>query len=229
MENQKILEVKNLKVILDEKVIIENVSFDLEEGEILMVIGPNGAGKSILLKTLAGIIKTYSGTINLKKGVKIGYLPQRFHLDTYLPLTMKEFLDLKTNHKYNLQEIRELVGIPSDWLNKSLSLFSSGQLQKILLAWALLDKPQLLLFDEPTENVDIASQQSIYQLLKNLQEKLNFAMIIVSHDLSVVYKYANNVLCLNSKMICYGPPLKELSKDVLDKLYTNYSVFEHHH
>jgi zinc transport system ATP-binding protein len=225
----KILEVKDLKIKIEGKTILENVSFNLKEGEVLVIIGPNGAGKSMLLKAIIGIVEEYEGEIILKKGVKIGYLPQRFNIDTYLPLTVSEFLKLKPHNENGLKETINLIGIPENWLNKSLSSFSSGQLQKILLAWTLLDKPQLLLFDEPTENVDIISRESIYKLLENLQKKLNLTMIIVSHDLSFVFKYATNVLCLNSKMICFGPPLEELNEKTLNELYKNYSPFKHHH
>ncbi len=229
MDNSKILGVNDLSVILDGKEIIENVSFEIQKQEALAVIGPNGAGKSVLLKTLVGINKKYSGEISFAPGTRIGYLPQRFHVDFYLPMTVKEFLNLKPEHKYSLADVLRLVEIPETWLDQNLATFSSGQLQKILLAWAIIDQPQILLFDEPTENVDVVSQESIYDLLHDLQDELNISIIIVSHDLNVVYKYAQTVLCLNEKMLCYGAPLQALTNETLSKLYGNHAFFHHHH
>ncbi len=229
MDSSKILEVNDLTVVLDGKKIIDNVSFALKPQEVLAVIGPNGSGKSTLLKTLVGINKKYSGEIRFAPGTKIGYLPQRFHVDFYLPMTVREFLDLKPEHKYSLEAVLGLVEIPETWLNENLATFSSGQLQKILLAFAIIDQPQVLLFDEPTENVDVVSQESIYDLLHELQDKTGVAMIIISHDLNVVYKYANTVLCLNEKMLCYGEPLTALTNETLSHLYGDHAFFHHHH
>ncbi len=229
MENQKIIGVKNLSVTLDGRKIIEGISFGLDSRQVLAVVGPNGAGKSMLLKTLVGINKRYSGEISFAPGVKIGYLPQRFHVDFYLPMTVEEFLNLKPDHKYSLKEVLGLVGIPDAWLAQNLATFSSGQLQKILLAWAIVDQPQLLLFDEPTENVDIVSEESIYDLLHELQDRLGISIIIVSHDLDVVYKYADTVLCLNERMVCYGEPITALTNQTLSELYGNHAFFHHHH
>ncbi len=229
MDNTKLLEVKNLSIILDGRKIIDGVSFALKPQEVLAIIGPNGAGKSTLLKALVGTIKKVNGEINFAPGTKIGYLPQRFHVDFYLPMTVREFLNLKPDHKYSLVEVLRLVEIPETWLDQNLATFSSGQLQKILLAWAIVDQPNILLFDEPTENVDVVSQESIYDLLHNLQDELKISMIIVSHDLNIVYKYANAVICLNEKMLCYGEPLTALTNEALAHLYGNHAFFHHHH
>jgi zinc transport system ATP-binding protein len=229
MAGQKIIEVKNLSVTLDGRKIVGDVSFTLQSQEVLAIVGPNGAGKSMLLKTLVGINKHYSGEIYFAPGTKIGYLPQRFHVDFYLPITVREFLNLKPEHKYTLEEVLRLVDIPETWLEQNLATFSSGQLQKILLAWAVIDQPHVLLFDEPTENVDVVSQESIYDLLHELQDRLAISIIIVSHDLDVVYKYANTVLCLNERMLCYGEPVATLTNETLSELYGDHAFFHHHH
>lgn len=229
MSEQTLLKVENLSVILDDKKIIKDVSFELKKEEVLAIVGPNGAGKSVLLKTLLGLFKTENGKMEWGKNVSCGYLPQRFHIDRYLPMTVEEFLKLKPNPKYSLTEVLELVGIDRHWLHKNLATFSSGQLQKILLAWAIIDQPQVLLFDEPTENVDIVSQESIYDLLHHLQDALGIAIILVSHDLTIVYHYANQVLCLNHAMVCYGEPRKALNTKTLSELYGDHAFFHHHH
>ena len=228
MAQEPFLKVDNLSVVIDGRKIIDDVSFELKPQEVMAVIGPNGAGKSTLIKTIVGITKKTSGEIKLASGAKIGYLPQRFHVDFYLPMTVKEFLDLKPEHKYSIEEVLNLIEIPKQWLNQNLATFSSGQLQKILLAWAIIDQPNVLLFDEPTENVDIVSQESIYDLLHKLQDDLGISIIIITHDLNVVYKYANTVMCLNGKMTCYGETLATLSKDALSELYGNHAFFHKH-
>ena len=228
MEKQKILSVENLKVVLNDKKILENVSFSINAGEVLAIIGPNGAGKSILLKTVLGLIKPTTGKIEWMPNVNIGYLPQRFHVDYYLPMTIKEFLKLKPKPAYSLKQVLEMVSVKESWLKKNLAHLSSGELQKVLLAWAILDKPHILLFDEPTENVDIVNQESIYKLLHDLQKKLDIALILISHDLHIVYRYANHVLCLNKDMLCYGEP-EILNAETLSKLYEDHAFFHHHH
>jgi zinc transport system ATP-binding protein len=144
-------------------------------------------------------------------------------------MTVGEFLRLKPEIKLPLEEVLKITGLPKTILNTQLAHLSSGQTQKTLLAWSILNKPNIILFDEPTENVDPVSEESIYHLLHRLQDELNMAMIIVSHDLNVVYKYATSVLCLNKKMICYGEPLKELTTETLGKLYGDHAYFHHHH
>jgi zinc transport system ATP-binding protein len=224
-----LLKVEDLSVILDGQKIIKDVSFELKPEEVLAIVGPNGAGKTVLLKSLLGLFPIQSGKIEWSPGVSCGYLPQRFHIDHYLPMTVEEFLKLKPNPKYSIDEVLELVGIGKDWLHKNLAIFSSGQLQKILLAWAVIDQPQVLLFDEPTENVDVVAQESIYDLLHHLQDALKISIIIISHDLTIVYRYANQVLCLNHAMTCYGEPREILSTKTLSELYGDHAFFHHHH
>ncbi|MEK7465754.1 MAG: metal ABC transporter ATP-binding protein [Patescibacteria group bacterium] len=229
MEPTTILSVYNLSVTLGHKRIIHDVSFSVQPQEVVAIIGPNGAGKSILVKTLIGLTEATSGKIEWQPGTKVGYLPQRFHVDHYLPMTIKEFLDLKPKRAFSIHEVLELTKLDTSWLKRPLAHLSSGQLQHVLLAWAILDKPQLLIFDEPTENVDVVGQESIYTLLHNLQDTLGIAMMIVSHDLHVVYRYANTVICLNGKMVCYGAPETALTTDKLSELYGNHAFFHHHH
>ncbi len=224
-----LLKVQNLSVQLDGQKIIEDVSFEVKPQEVVAVIGPNGAGKSVLLKTLLGILPKTKGKIFWKPGVKIGYLPQRFHVDYYLPMTVFEFLRLKPNQDITLEETLKLVSLGKEWLGKILAHLSSGELQKVLLSWALLDKPHILLFDEPTENVDVIGQASIYSLLHHLQDKTGVAIVLVSHDLQVVYRYANKVICLNKKMLCEGVPTEVLTTAKLSELYGDYAFFHHYH
>lgn len=230
MNTKTLLEVKNLSVTLDRHRVIDKVSFAIAPCEVIAIIGPNGAGKSVLLKTLLGILPPSSGTIRWKPNIRVGYLPQRFTIDRYIPLTVKDFFDLKpTPLHYTPEEALRLVTLPASFLNKNLAYLSGGELQRILLAWAIIDNPQLLLFDEPTENVDPIHQESIYNLLNRFQNELHIAAVIVSHDLHVVYKYARRVICLNKQQVCYGPPQETLTNETLGNVYGDHAFFHHHH
>ncbi|HXF44061.1 MAG TPA: metal ABC transporter ATP-binding protein [Candidatus Paceibacterota bacterium] len=226
---KNILQVKNLSVTLGNQKIIEGVSFNVKPEEVVAIIGPNGAGKSVLLKTLLGIIPKTSGEVIWAPGVKIGYLPQRFQVDKYLPMTIKEFLNLQPKQEYKIEEVIKMVGFPIEAADKVLSHLSGGEMQKALLAWTLIGKPDILLFDEPTENVDVVNQKSIYTLLHHLQDTLNIAIILISHDLHVVYRYANVVICLNKEMICRGLPQEALTTEKLGELYGDHAFFHHSH
>lgn len=229
MPDNFLLKVKNLSVILNNHKIIDNVSFAIGPQEVLAVIGPNGAGKTVLLRTLLGLSPKTKGEITWSPEAKIGYLPQRFHVDSYLPMRVKEFLRLKPIRSRTVKETTALVHLDEKLLHKNLASLSGGELQKVLLAWSLLDKPNILLFDEPTENVDVVGQESIYTLLHQLQNSLHISMILISHDLQVVYRYATKVICLNQKMLCEGVPHEVLTNDMLSELYGDHAIFHHHH
>ena len=226
MEN--ILEVKNLTVSFGEEKVIDGLSFNLKEKENLVVIGPNGAGKSVLLKALLGII-SYEGEIKWKQNVKIGYVPQKFLPEKNIPLSIEEFFKFKRADSDKTKEALKRVGI-NDLLilKKKIGVISSGQLQRILIAWALIDRPDVLLFDEPFSGIDIEGEETIYNLLAQIEKELNLTIILITHDLSIVYKIADIVLCLNKKPISYGPPREILNVENLEKLYKGELKFHGH-
>jgi zinc transport system ATP-binding protein len=227
--DQPLLKVSNLSVILDGKKLVDKVSFELRPEEVLAVIGPNGAGKTVLIKTILGAIRPSGGTIEWAPDVRVAYLPQRFQVDRYLPMTVEEFLRLKNSSRKAIHHVVKLTGLSEKWLKKGMAHLSGGELQRVLLAWALLKEPHIILFDEPTENVDVVGQESIYKLLHHLQDIMKVSIVIVSHDLHVVYRYANHVLCLNKEMICYGEPETTLTTANLSELYGDHAFFHHHH
>ncbi|MEK7616012.1 MAG: metal ABC transporter ATP-binding protein [Patescibacteria group bacterium] len=201
MDTEKsILEVSDLKVELENRVILENVNFSLNKGEVMAIVGPNGAGKSTLFRALLGLIP-YSGTIKWSNEMRIGYVPQKMALERDLPLTVREFLKLKSeNYKSVLKE----VGIHEHILDHSLGVISGGELQRVLIAWALLGNPNVLLFDEPTAGIDVSGEETIYHLLQKLHDSHELTVLIISHDMNVVTQYTNNILCLDKQMICFG-------------------------
>lgn len=214
-----ILEVKNLNISFKEDKVIDNLNFNLKEKENLVVVGPNGAGKTVLLKALLGIVP-FGGEIKWKKDVKIGYVPQKFLTDKTIPLTVEEFFKFRCADNEKISNALQSVGIKDlSILKKKIGIISSGQLQRILIAWGLIDNPDVLLFDEPTAGIDIEGEETIYNLLAQIEKERDLTIVLITHDLNVVYKFADSVLCLNKKTICYGTPQEALSPDSLNRLY----------
>ena len=231
MENP-ILKVKDLKVIINQQVILDDVNFELGNNETLAIIGPNGAGKTTLFRALLGLVP-YTGRVEWARGIKIGYVPQKLAIDANLPLTTREFFELKGDkiESSDIEEALVLVGFKNEekYLSKRIGVLSGGELQRVLIAWALLDKPDVLLFDEPTAGVDIAAEGSIYSLLHEVQKKEKFTILLISHELELVFKYANNVVCLNKQSVCYGPPREVFNNETLVKLFgEDMAIYKHH-
>lgn len=228
MEKTLLLKVKNLNVELDHEKIIENLSFGLKQRETLVILGPNGAGKTVLFRTLLNLLP-YNGEIQWQKGLKISYVPTGLSLAKDIPLSIKEFFDLKKISQKESLEALEVVGIKGPKiLEKQVTLLSSGQFQRILVAWGLCGNPQVLLFDEPMSNIDIKGQESIYTLLDKLRKQKNLTILLISHDLNIVYKFADNVICLNKKALCQGPPREILTPQGLSQLYGGEIKFYQH-
>ncbi len=221
-----VLKVENLNVELGRERILENLSFEVKEGEVLTILGPNGAGKTVLLKTLLGLLP-YKGKVEWTPGIKIGYVPQRLPFIKDIPMSVWEFFKLKEASEKETKEIFNSIGLKGDILEKKIGDLSSGQFQRILVGWALILNPQILLFDEPTTGIDISGQESIYNLLEKLRKERSLTILLVTHDLSIVYKLATNCLCLNKKMLCYSIP-KELTSERLSQLYGGEIKFYRH-
>lgn len=228
-----ILKVKNLNIKLRGIHVLDDIDFEVEKGEVLAIIGPNGAGKTVLLKSLLGLID-YGGEIKWEKTngqeIKIGYVPQRMDIEIDVPLTVEEFLNLSNGKisKNKIKETLKAVQLDEKILKSGFGEISIGQRQRILVAWAILQNPQVLLFDEPTADIDIAGQESIYKMLHKLHHDLNLTIILISHDLNVVYRYAHRVICLNRKKICEGLPKEILDTQRLLELYGGEKAFYHH-
>jgi len=229
VKNGLSLEVKNLSVVLDHQSIIENLSFEVEKGDVLTILGPNGAGKSVLLKTLIGLLP-YKGEIKWAKELKIGYVPQRLPFIKDIPLNIRDFFSLKGSPERETEAILNSVGFREDFSRKKIGDLSSGQFQRVLIAWGLVGNPQVLLFDEPMTGVDISAEETIYNLLAKLKGEMDLTILLVTHDLSVVYKFSTDVICLNRQPICYGPPQEVLTPESLQRLYGGeVKYYQHKH
>jgi zinc transport system ATP-binding protein len=227
--NEPILQVSALKVTLEDQVVLTDLSFGVRQGEVLTILGPNGAGKTVLLRALLGVVP-YSGVVAWKKGVRIGYVPQRLPYIKNIPLSVAEFFALRRTGGPQVDKMLQAVGLGAELGEKPIGDFSSGQFQRILIAWALAKEPDVLLFDEPTAGIDIGGEETVYGLLTQLQRERNLTMLIVTHDLAVVHRLSSMVLCLNRRPVCMGPPLSTLTPENLQRLYgTEVKFYEHQH
>ncbi len=228
-----LFEVKNLSVRFGDNRIIDKLSFKVKEEDNFIILGPNGAGKSVLLKTLLGFIP-YQGEIVWHKKPKLGYLPQgltQMRVKDF-PLTVQDFFALKYK-SVSIDEVvhfLELVGLDKSILQQRAGHLSGGQFQRMLIAWILISHPNVVFFDEPTTGIDIGGGETIHSLLHTIQLKEKITIILVTHDLSVVYKYSSNVLCLSKKKhICSGPPKEILTPKMLENVFGEEIKFHHHH
>ena len=236
--NDNILEVKNLSVIKNGHTILENISFSVETGDTLAVIGPNGAGKTTLFKAILNLIQ-YKGEVHWKKGIKIGYVPQKLYVESDLPLTTLEFFRLKDENFENIKNALFSVGLndknkytdnfEGHIFKSRLGDLSGGELQRVLIAWSLLGNPNVLLFDEPTSGVDVVGEETVYTMLDKLKKEHKLTIFLISHELDIIEKHTSKVLCLNKENICFGPPGKIMSKQVIDKLFgEEVHLYKHH-
>ncbi len=222
-----VLTAHHLSKQFGEMLVVDDVSFTVEQGEMLAIIGPNGSGKSTLMKMILGLLSPTQGTVTLhtKRGIRdIGYVPQRFSFERSTPVTVKEFLDLNgcKQHKHTdpkeVEKALTLVG--ADYLiDRQLGKLSGGQLQRVLVARALLHEKKILILDEPNTNIDVKGEKAMYELLKKLNEENGVTIIVVSHELEFVSKYATRVLCMNCSLVCEGAPSKTLTKTMMQHLY----------
>ncbi len=188
--------------------VLRNISLHLEQGQILTLIGPNGAGKSSLVRVVLGLVQPSSGSISRQPHLNIGYVPQKLHLDPTFPLTVQRFMQLAATTKQAKAAIADaLARVKADHLtNASIHRLSGGEMQRVLLARALLAKPQLLVLDEPTQGVDITGQVALYDLINQLRHEYQCGVLMVSHDLHLVMAKTDEVLCLNQHICCSGTP-----------------------
>jgi zinc transport system ATP-binding protein len=216
------LEVVNLSIGFDRINIIERLSFEVAQGSALAIIGPNGAGKSALAKALIGALP-YSGTVNWEANTKLGYVPQKLDIERDLPITGGDFLRAKAAvaraSGVHITDALGLVGLKVEAVGKPIGALSGGQFQRLLVAAALIGHPTVLLLDEPTAGVDEPGQDTLNDTLERLRKEHGLTILFISHDLSVVYQHATNVLCLSRGRTCFGVPKSVLTPELLAELY----------
>ena len=186
--------------------VLEHVSLEVEPGEIVTLVGPNGSGKSTLVKVLLGVQKPDRGRVTRARRLRIGYVPQKLHIDASLPMPVARFLSLPARKPAGrLAEVLERTGVPG-LEHRQMADLSGGQFQRVLLARALLSDPQLLVLDEPTQGLDQPGEAAFYDLLETVRRETGAGVFMVSHDLHVVMSASDRVICLNHHICCQGTP-----------------------
>jgi zinc transport system ATP-binding protein len=216
------LEVQDLTIRLGGTDVVRGVTFSLPRASCLAIIGPNGAGKTVLLRALIGALP-HGGRISWGPGTVLGYVPQKLDIDRDLPLNGRDFLRAKaalTGSSGAMQtEALRAVGLPEEVLSTTIGNMSGGQFQRLLIAFALLGCPNVLLLDEPAAGIDGPGQAHLNEVIHGLQGSRAMTVILVSHDLSVVTRYADYVLCLGRQGACFGPPRAALTPEALQEVY----------
>ncbi|MFB6348165.1 metal ABC transporter ATP-binding protein [Moraxella marmotae] len=229
-ETAVILSLDKVSYRIDDSELVSGVSMNIHANEMISLIGPNGAGKSTLVKLILGLLRPSSGHID-KKVSHISYVPQRFSVPSILPLQVVDLLsqanpkrltDEQKAHIYTQLSITPL-------LNKQIHHLSGGESQRVLLARALLDKPELLILDEPMQGLDPESESWLYQFLDQLPDFLQCAMLVISHDLHWVMKGSRRVICLNKHICCQGVPSQIAITPEFVQLFGYQSPYIHQH
>lgn len=196
----------DISVTFAQRRVLAGISLTLQPGKILTLLGPNGAGKSTLVRTVLGLLTPDRGSVQRAPGLRIGYVPQKLHIDPTLPVTVERFMRL-TGGSRRADILPALKRVQAGHLLQApLQKLSGGETQRVLLARALLNQPQLLVLDEPTQGVDVNGQVALYDLIDQLRHELNCGVLMVSHDLHLVMAKTDEVLCLNHHICCSGTP-----------------------
>jgi zinc transport system ATP-binding protein len=216
------LEVQDLAVRIGGADILRGVTFSLPRASCLVVIGPNGAGKTVLLRALIGALP-HAGKIAWAPDTVLGYVPQKLDIERDLPLNGRDFLRAKAalaggSAETQVEALRS-VGLAQGVLSTPIGNMSGGQFQRLLIAFALLGRPNVLLLDEPAAGIDAPGQAQLNEVIHGLQHTGAMTILLVSHDLSVVYRYADYVLCLGPQGASFGQPRAVLTPEMLYEVY----------
>lgn len=227
-----LLTVKNLTVRQGKRELLSNISFQINAGEVVTLIGPNGAGKTTLIRAIIGAIYPASGTITRREGLRLGYTPQKLQLERLMPMPVGRFLTLsgvRSKHKRR-EVLARCDALPLE--DAQMSDLSGGEMQRVLLARALMRQPDLLILDEPTQGLDQPGEARFYDLLNEVRRESGVSVFMVSHDLHVVMAQSDRVICLNGHICCSGAP-EHVSKDPsyreLFGTHPGLAIYQHHH
>ena len=230
----KLLKIHNLNVQYGNKKVLQNLNLFLNNGEIVTIVGPNGSGKTTLFKAIIGTAPIKTGTVELKPNLTIGYVPQQLNIDQSLPLTVGRCLQIaqKTNEK-TFKKTLKIVNI-ENILKIQISNLSGGQLQRVLLARAIMNEPALLLLDEATRGLDQPGAASFYRLIENIRKETGCAILMISHDLHVVMAASDRVICLNGHICCEGAPQNVATSPQYKALFGSdavgaFALYKHSH
>ena len=231
--NIPLVRLDNAGVRKSSKWIIRGVSFEILKGQIVTLIGPNGSGKTSTAKMILNIFQTDEGKIE-KNTEKVAYVPQKINIDWTLPLRVVDFMKLTSNIRHDqIIEALTLTGVEK-LINNEVRNLSGGEFQRVLIARAIAKKPELLVLDEPVQGVDFNGEIALYKLIKNISDKLNCGILLISHDIHFVMSATDHVVCLNGHVCCSGTPKVVAKNPEYIKLFGEHttstlSLYEHHH
>ncbi len=201
-----LIEARGLAIRFGGREVLQHVTLDIHPGEIVTVVGPNGSGKSTLLRALVGAIRPDAGEVRRAPGLRVGYVPQRLHIDPSLPMTVRRFLDLPNRVSDAEAHAALSQGDVGSLWHQPLASLSGGQFQRVLLARAILGRPQVLMLDEATQGLDQPGEAAFYRQIEAIRDQIGCAVVMVSHELHVVMSASDRVICLNGHVCCEGTP-----------------------
>ncbi len=224
-----LIALSNVSVQFEQQSALKLVSMEILPKEIVSLIGPNGAGKSTLVKVVLGVLSPSQGKVSRQTGLTIGYVPQRFNPSSSLPLRVIDLLQLEKSRRPHFEQILQETGT-QHLLLKAIQQLSGGERQRVLLARALLKKPELLVLDEPMQGLDIQSETELYSYVRTLPERYGCAVLMVSHDLQWVMQGTQRVICLNHHVCCSGTPHDIQQHPEYQAIFgAERTFYQHHH
>ncbi len=200
-----LIEISKLEVKYGSKKVLQNINLSLNANEIVTIVGPNGSGKTTLFKAIIGSVPLSKGKISIKPNLRIGYVPQQLKVDQTLPITVERFLKLATRNNNDIEKMIAFFG-SENIFREQINSLSGGQMQRVLLARALVNKPEILLLDEATRGLDQPGISAFYRKIENISKETNCAVLMISHDLHVVMRASDRVICVNGHICCQGTP-----------------------
>ena len=229
-----LIKISNLEVKYGSKFVLKNMNLSLKAGEIVTIVGPNGSGKTTLFKAIIGTVPINKGTIEINPNLRIGYVPQQLKIDQTLPITVERFLKLSNiNFEKSLDKTELILG-SKDLLDVQINSLSGGEMQRVLLARALINDPQVLLLDEATRGLDQPGVAAFYRKIENIRKSTNCAILMISHDLHVVMSSSDRVICVNGHICCQGTPEIVATSPEYQALFGGdvdgtFALYRHHH
>jgi zinc transport system ATP-binding protein len=234
MPDNLLVEIRHVDVQFQQHTALQDISLQIERDEIITLIGPNGAGKSTLVRVMLGLLPPHKGQVFRQPNMRVGYMPQRLTVDPILPLTVSRFLTLGSPKKtMKFKQILTEVGA-AHLFKRPLQNLSGGEMQRVLLARALLREPDLLVLDEPIQGVDVTGQYELYELIAQIRKQRHCGIFMVSHDLHLVMAATDRVVCLNKKVCCSGHPKTVIQDPAYLKLLgpraaKDLAIYTHNH
>ncbi len=231
---EPLISAENVSYHASGRQILQDISLTVARGETVTVVGPNGAGKTTLLRVLLGLISPTSGRVTSKPHLRIGYLPQKIHIDPVLPLSVNRIMTLTGSFtQEQIQAALEETGV-SHLNGQSVFNLSGGEFQRMMLARALLRNPELLVLDEPVQGVDYLGEAELYELIANIRKKYSCSVLMISHDLHVVMSSTDRVICIDQHVCCQGKPQYVCNHTEFQRLFgrqfsESLSVYSHDH